>query len=985
MASTFRAARLFAWLFPLSLVSAPALVAAPAKPASKPVAKPVFDPDTPWLYRGSDVPQDKEWVFGELPNGVRYVVRKNGVPPGQVSIRIRMDVGALFEQPHERGYAHLLEHLVFRQSKYLGDGEAIPTWQRLGATFGSDTNAVTSPNSTTFKLDLPNATPASLDESFKLLSGMIIAPTLSEANVRTDVPIVQAEKRERGGTATRVFDATQQTLFAGQKLAVRPVIGTDATLAAANETTVRAFHSRWYRPERAVVVAAGDADPRLLEGLVRKHFATWPTRGLPAPVPPFGDPLPPKGSKAPNPVGEVKVLVEPELPRSITYAVLRPWRPVRDTIVYNQGIMTASLAQAIINRRLEARARAGASFLAAQVNQEKVARSADATFVAITPLGDDWKKALAETRAVIADAMAKPPTQEEVDREVAEMNVAFESSVEQRRLLAGSRLADDMITALDINETIASPETVLEIFNRSRVLFTPTAVLARTRALFAGSVTRAVYLTPAPNEASDAGLRLALAAPVAADPKARLSAQAIAFADLPPIGAPAKPQSVAPVGLLEVEQINYANGVKVLLWPTEDDPGRVTLRVRWGAGWRAFDAASAPYAELGELALVGSGVGPLGQEQIDRIATGRKMGFDFEIEDGNFTFAADTREADLADQLYLFAAKFAMPRWDEAPVLRGKAGAKLQYDSYATSPGGVLDRDLKFLERGRDPAFRTATPQEIEATTPQGFKAVWLPLLQQGPIEVHLFGDFKRDAALAALDRTFGALPPRGPLPAATAPARVSQPKPSPEPVLLFHRGEANQAAAAIYWPTGGGAARIAESRQLAILSQLFQNRLLDALREKLGEAYAPQVGNSWPIDLENGGSVMALAQLQPSGVPVFFATADEIAADLIARPPGADELARVTEPLRQQLNRATTSSAFFMYQLEGASIDPRRTEAVRTLLTDYTVTTPAAMQELARKYLQRSASWRLAVIPQGQKLVTTLPASSTAPAASSR
>ena len=50
-----------------------------------------------WLYRCSDIPIDKEWQFGELPNGVRYVVRKNGVPPGQVSIRIRMDVGSLYE------------------------------------------------------------------------------------------------------------------------------------------------------------------------------------------------------------------------------------------------------------------------------------------------------------------------------------------------------------------------------------------------------------------------------------------------------------------------------------------------------------------------------------------------------------------------------------------------------------------------------------------------------------------------------------------------------------------------------------------------------------------------------------------------------------------------------------------------------------------------------------------------------------------------
>ncbi|MFZ1742684.1 MAG: insulinase family protein, partial [Pontixanthobacter sp.] len=129
--------------------------------------------ETPWIYEGSDVPRDEEWLFGAMDNGVRYATRENGVPPGQVSIRIRIDAGSLNETDEERGFAHLLEHLSFRESKYLKQGAAIPTWQRLGASFGSDTNAETSPTHTVYKLDLPNASPEALEESFKLLSGMM--------------------------------------------------------------------------------------------------------------------------------------------------------------------------------------------------------------------------------------------------------------------------------------------------------------------------------------------------------------------------------------------------------------------------------------------------------------------------------------------------------------------------------------------------------------------------------------------------------------------------------------------------------------------------------------------------------------------------------------------------------------------------------------------------------------------------------------------
>ena len=345
------------------------------------------------------------------------------------------------------------------------------------------------------------------------------------------------------------------------------------------------------------------------------------------------------------------------------------------------------------------------------------------------------------------------------------------------------------------------------------------------------------------------------------------------------------------------------------------------------------------------------------------------MGFDFEIGDTAFEFTAETREADLADQLYLFAAKFAMPRWDANPVIRAKAAARLQYEAYATSPQGVLERDLRYLQRDRDPRFHVPTPAEIEKATPEGFRKVWQRALASGPIEVQLYGDFDRNAAIAALQRTFGALPPRPPLPAGSAPASARFPAASAEPQVLRHRGDPNQAAAVISWPTGGGIAGVRESRKLEILTNLFSNRLLDRMREKLGASYAPQVISNWPLDLDSGGAISAMAQIQPSAVPAFFAATEEIAADLVARPASADELARVTEPLRQQVTRAATGAAFFMYQLEGATSEPARFASLRTLLPDYTQTTPQEMQALASRYFGTAKSWRLAVLPEGQSL----------------
>ena len=963
-----RAIRRLALVLPaVLLVPQPLLAQEPATPSPQHVTP---AGGTPWIYEGSDVPRDEEWIFGELPNGLRYAVRKNGVPPDQVSVRVRIDAGSLHEEDSELGYAHLLEHLLFRESRYLGPAEAIPTWQRLGATFGSDTNAETSPTHTVYKLDLPNVNEAKLAESMKLLSGMVRSPVLSDANVKAEVPIVLAEKRERGGPGERAGNASREVLFSGQRLATRTPIGTEETLGAATGDSVSAFYKRWYRPENAVIVAAGDMDPLQLAAEIEKWFGDWQGEGPAVPAPDFGDPVAPAGADPENPVGEVGVVVEPDLPRSFTYAVMRPWRPVQDTVAYNEGLLRDALAQALINRRLESRARAGGSYLYAQVSQDDVSRSADMTFVSFAPLTDDWKTALDDIRGVIADALATPPSQEEIDRELAEFEIVFKSQVEQRRVLPGPRLADDIVNAVDIREAVAAPETVLTVFNSMRETITPELVLDHTRALFTGDVIRASYVTPATGEASAEAIRAALGEDIAADAEARVAAQAISFDDLPAVGEPGEVVAQAPIGVLDIEQVEFANGVKAILWANDAEPGRVAVKVRFGAGYRAIDPEDAVYANLGYAALIGSGIGELGQEELDVLATGRKFGFDFQTGDGAFSFYAQTREQDLEEQLYLFAAKLAMPGWDPNPVIRAKAAGKLAYESYGANPNGVLQRDLEYLLSDRDARFRTPTPQMFDAATPEGFRETWEPLLKQGPVEVLVFGEFDKAATVDALRRTFGALAPRDAAPAHVLERPVAFPE-AGETVVRHHRGDANQAAAVIAWPSGAGVENLRESRRLEVLVSLFNNRLMEAMREHAGASYSPVVRSEWPSDVSSGGRIAALAQLRPEDVPVFFAEAERIAQELASAPVSEDEYNRVVEPLRQYVSRASTGNLFWLYQLEGATQDPRRIPMLRFLLADYTQTPPAELQALAQKYFGSRAGWRLAVIPQGQRLAT--------------
>lgn len=926
-------------------------------------------PDDPWIYRGTDIPVDANWLFGELPNGVRYAVRRNGAPPCQVSIRVAIDAGAINETEDERGFAHLIEHMTFRQSRNFASGEAIGYFQRLGTSFGIDTNAQTSPTQTIYQIDLPGADRPKLDDVMQRVAGMVREPTLSADNLADDLPIVLAERRERQGPDQRIAQATQEVLYAGQLLASRSPIGTVEALEAATPQAVRAFHDRWYRPENALVVLVGDADPQYLAALVERNFADWHVAGPATPAPDFGDPQMPAGADPANPVGETAVLVEPGQARGVIYAVMRPWNQISDNLEYNRGLLIDAVAQSIINRRLEERARDGASYLYAMVQQQDVSRSADSTFVSFAPLTADWQTPLAEVRGVIAAALASPPTEDEIDRAVAALDVSFVDMVAQSRIQATNQLADTIVNAVNIREAVASPETFLEVFRSMRDRLTPQALLDHSRALFAGEVVRGLYLTPEAGEATAAQLRAALLAPVTVDANAAGDLTPISIATLPPIGQPAGPvfrQALGTGMFATTEQLEFANGVRALIRDSDNEPGRVTVQVRFGHGRAAFSEEEAPYIALGERALMASGMAELGQNELDRLGAGRKLGLGFEIGDGVFTFTGDTRAEDLADQLYLFAAKLAMPRWDVAPVERVKASMVLGFDALDSDPMSVLNRDLEAQLHGGDPRFATPDPAAIRATTASGFRAVWARMLEQGPVEVSVFGDIDLEATITALSATFGALPPRAdPVPAAK-PAPFRPLTGAGPRVQLTHSGDANQAAAVIAWPTGGGSAGLPLARKLDLLAQLVSNRLLERLREAEGASYTPFAVSNWPRDNQSGGYLMALVQMQTGAVDSFFTEVDEIVADLAANGPSADELARVVEPVRQNILRAEPSHGFWLGQLEGGTFDPDRLRNLPTLESDYLDTTPDEVRLLAQRFLAGQQAMRLVVLPRG-------------------
>lgn len=915
--------------------------------------------ERPWLYKDSDVPIDKAWHFGTLSNGLRYAIRRNSVPPGQISIRVRIDAGSLMERPDELGFAHFMEHLTFRGSKHVPDGESKRIWQRLGVTFGSDSNARTTPTGTTYALDLPDATPAGLNESMKILAGMMSDPNIVPSAVNAERAIVLAEMREGTSNASKVADASRALFFAGQPLGSHPPIGTSETLNAATAAKLQAFHDRWYRPENAVISVSGDVDPAVIEALIHTYFSSWRGKGPHVPLTDFGAPDPDQPASA--------VVVEQGVPASISLAWLRPWKFKADTIDYNQRKLADMVALQMINRRLEEAARQGdASFLQASVSVDDISRSGNATFLSLIAVGNNWEKALADVRAIIQDAKETPVAKADIDREFAQLETALAIDVENQDTQASATQADMLVGAVDIRETTVTPEAALEIFRSARALMTPAYMLEATRRMFTGDATRALLVLPRAEANAQGRLSAALKAPVEAATGVRLAASTVTMDDLPKLPTGGTVVSRQPIGLMGMEMVSFANGVKLILFANDAESGKVRINVRFARGMLDLSPSKAQPTWAANYVLAANGIGKLGQRELDDLTNGRRLGFDFGIDDNAFELAAVTRPTDYKDQLRLFATKLYAPGWAAEPVERAKAGLLAAYDASSSSPNGVLGRKLDWLLHDRDMRYRTPSKAEIAALTPAQFKAFWQPILASGPIEVQIFGDVKADDAIAAVAATFGALPPRQPLPIGADSREVRFPPHNDKPLVLTHDGDKDQSAAVVAWPTGAGLADVREARQLDILAQIIGDRLFEKLRVIDGAAYSPTAQSDWPFGFDKGqGYLVVMSQLRPKRVDYFFQLVREIASDLAIHPVSADELQRALAPARQALARASTGNAFWMNQMEGATQDPRYVAAMKSMPRDMLSVTPEDLRALAAKYLVDSKSYTIEVLPK--------------------
>ena len=228
-----------------------------------------------------------------------------------------------------------------------------------------------------------------------------------------------------------------------------------------------------------------------------------------------------------------------------------------------------------------------------------------------------------------------------------------------------------------------------------------------------------------------------------------------------------------------------------------------------------------------------------------------------------------------------------------------------------------------------------------------------------------IVGDIPLDKAIATTAATFGALPSR-PSGAAPAGARaVALPAPSPQPVELTHKGRADQAVAYAEWPADDFFSDPQRARTLRVLAQVIENRLTDGLRETQGATYSPQAGAVASLVFPRYGYVSSVVEIPPARIDDFYRELARIAADLRTKDVTADELQRAKKPLIESLEKSRQTNEYWLEQLSGVQDEPRKIDALRTVVESLGRVDAAMIREAAALYLRDDRLWALKIAPQ--------------------
>jgi zinc protease len=210
-----------------------------------------------------------------LDNGLRVALSPDHASP-VIAVAIYYNVGSRDEEKGRSGFAHLFEHMMFQGSAHVKKAEISSLVENNGGVL----NGSTHDEYTNYFEMMPSDR---LELALWIESDRMRSLAVNAENLKNQQEVVKEEKRLRIDNQPYVpsFLDMNEMLFRNWSNA-HSVIGSMEDLDAAKLEDVQGFFRIHYAPNNAVLVIAGDFEPKEARGWIEKHFGSIPRQKPPA-------------------------------------------------------------------------------------------------------------------------------------------------------------------------------------------------------------------------------------------------------------------------------------------------------------------------------------------------------------------------------------------------------------------------------------------------------------------------------------------------------------------------------------------------------------------------------------------------------------------------------------------------------------------------------------------------------------------------------
>jgi zinc protease len=214
-----------------------------------------------------------------LDNGMQGIVVTDNRAP-VVTHMVWYRVGAADDPYGKSGIAHFLEHLMFKGTDDLAEGEL----SRTVAENGGTDNAFTTLDSTSY---FQRVASDRLELMMEMEADRMRDLILTEEVVTPERGVVLEERGSRvDGDPGSLFNEQRQAAIYLNHPYGRPVIGWRHEIEGLTREDALDFYRTYYAPNNAILVVAGDVDPQEVEALARKYYGPLEPSDLPPRVRP---------------------------------------------------------------------------------------------------------------------------------------------------------------------------------------------------------------------------------------------------------------------------------------------------------------------------------------------------------------------------------------------------------------------------------------------------------------------------------------------------------------------------------------------------------------------------------------------------------------------------------------------------------------------------------------------------------------------------